>query len=143
MLPIIALTLGLIAHTNCLAATQQEVLKADSGEHSFLASTENPLISVPIENNRTTGFNWYLEEYNEKLIQPVASSYDTATSQDMQTSMVGAPGVTTWKFKVLKPAFRVPTVTKVVLRYARSWNQTSSITKTIWIFTSDYDSHTA
>lgn len=136
MTPLFALALGLIISTPCHATPKSEILSADTAEKSYLVTLENPIINIPIESNRTTGFNWYLEEYNDKLIQPLSSSY--ATDQEgLQTTMVGTPGVTTWKFKVLEPAFRVPTVTKVVLRYAKSWSHKSSITKTVWLYTSD------
>jgi predicted secreted protein len=136
MIPLIALTLGLIVSTPCHATTKPDILTADTAEKSFLVTVDNPIISIPIESNRTTGYNWYLEEYNDKLIQPLESQY-TTSHEGLQASMVGAPGVTTWKFKVLESAFRVPTVTKVVLRYAKSWSHTASITKTLWIYTSD------
>ena len=136
MTPLLALALGLIISTPCYATTSTEVLTADTAEKSFLVTLDNPIISIPIENNRTTGYNWYLEEYNDKLVQPLASSY-TTNQEGLQAGMVGAPGITTWKFKVLESAFHVPTVTKVVLRYAKSWSHKASITKTLWIYTSD------
>ena len=135
MIPLLALSLGLFINANTQAATAPEILKADSSETSYLVNSNSPLISIPLESNRTTGYNWYLEEYNEKLIQPITSYYDSDTNS-RQSGMVGTPGVTTWKFTILEPAFQVPTVTKIVLRYAKSWNQSSSITKTIWIYTS-------
>lgn len=71
---------------------------------------------IKLKSNPTTGYSWFLREYNHNLISPEKHSY-----QASNTKLIGASGYELWTFRVKPTAFVVPH--QMVLRfvYARPW----------------------
>ena len=124
------LTLCTILAAPLLSFAESNNLTVEDLDKPIVVQPGQTTIHLPIKTNRTTGYKWYLESYDSNFIHPVSSSYEAASS-----NLIGAPGVTNWKFKVLETAFCVPTVTKITLRHARTWDKDHGEKKVIWIFT--------
>ena len=88
---------------------------------------DNPIVSVTLSSNRTTGYRWFLMKLNRRLIKPVSAVFAGPANK----KLMGAPGTVTWTFKVKKAAFTVPRIMKVRLLYARPWDLSSAESKVI------------
>lgn len=73
-------------------------------------------VTIKIKSNATTGYSWFLTDYNSALLTPVFSKYVAPTS-----NLVGAAGYVEWQFSVNKAAFAVPQLTQVSMQYIRPW----------------------
>ena len=71
---------------------------------------------IHLKSNPTTGYNWFLREYDAKLITPVKHTYEAPNSK-----MMGASGYDIWTFAVKPSAFIVPQITQIRFIYTRPW----------------------
>ena len=76
----------------------------------------SPIIFLKLRSNPTTGYSWFLVQYDHHLIRPMVRKYVPAMSE-----LVGASGYDVWEFSVKPDAFVVPQMTQVTLRYLRPW----------------------
>lgn len=76
----------------------------------------SPTFILKLRSNPTTGYSWFLADYNQNLIKPIACKYVAPS-----TKMMGVPGYDVWEFRVNPKAFTVPQVTEVTLQYFRHW----------------------
>ncbi len=72
---------------------------------------------VKLKSNPTTGYSWFLREYNDKLIKPIKQSYIPGDKK-----LIGSSGYQVWVFAVQKNAFTVPQQTMLHFIYARPWD---------------------
>lgn len=73
-------------------------------------------VVIKVKSNPTTGYSWFLVNYNENLLSPISHKYYPPTSQ-----LVGASGYEIWRFRVNTAAFIMPQITTITLQYARPW----------------------
>ncbi len=86
-------------------------------ESSGIAVTaDSSQFIIKLKANPTTGYAWFLREYDDRLLTPVKYEFTAA-----QNKLVGAPGIAVWTFKAKKPAFVVPQQTVLRFVYARPW----------------------
>lgn len=85
-------------------------------QKSLLATPSSANIIIKVKSNPTTGYSWFLVNYNENLLSPISHKYYAPTSQ-----LVGASGYELWKFRVNTAAFIMPQITTITLQYARPW----------------------
>lgn len=90
---------------------------------SLMVSKAKPEFTIRLKDNPTTGYSWYLMQYNSQLIDVVKHSYEAP-----HTDLVGAPGISVWQFRLKPEAFTAPHLTTITLGYTRPW-ETKSITK--------------
>ena len=74
--------------------------------------------TVEFKSNRTTGYSWFLSQYDTHLIKPIAYQYKVPN-----VSIMGASGVSVWTFQVLPAAKSVPVITTITWLYARPWQK--------------------
>jgi inhibitor of cysteine peptidase len=86
------------------------------GSKPIVVEQASPRFTVRLNANATTGFQWFLMNYDHDLIRPTRSYYQAGNSK-----LVGAPGMSVWEFQVLSQAFRVPQVTHLEFEYRRPW----------------------
>lgn len=79
-------------------------------------TADKPQFIIKLHSNPSTGYSWFLREYDDKIIVPVKHSYEAAKNK-----LVGAPGVDVWTFRVKASAFTVPQQTVIRFVYARPW----------------------
>lgn len=83
---------------------------------SVMVSKDQPQFVIRLKANPTTGYNWFLGEYDAKLITPLKHKYEAPN-----TKLIGAPGYDVWTFAVKPTAFTVPQMTKIHFTYVRPW----------------------
>jgi predicted secreted protein len=82
----------------------------------------NPQFTIKLISNATTGYSWYLREYDHSLIMPIKHEYKAPTSQ-----LIGAPGVEYWTFRVKPEGFIMPQQTTLPFVYVRPWEVTGDV----------------
>ncbi len=99
---LIPLIIGIFA----LAAAKKDSIT--SPEQPVVVSSSHPEFEIRLASNPgSTGYIWFLKSY-DPIIEPVSMHYEAP-----KTDLVGASGVSVWKFKVNSKAFTVPQVMDV------------------------------
>jgi inhibitor of cysteine peptidase len=65
-------------------------------------SVDQPEFTIKLKSNPTTGYSWFLRDYNAALIESVSHAFQAPTDK----KLMGAPGFEVWKFKVKPAAYR-------------------------------------
>jgi inhibitor of cysteine peptidase len=91
---------------------------------AFSISADKAEFTLKVKSNPTTGFSWFLTDYNSALLEPVKHSFEAPTDK----KLVGAPGYELWTFRAKPAAFTVPQQTLIRLVYTRPWNNTEPAT---------------
>ena len=60
--------------------------------------------NITLPSNPTTGYSWFLTDYNHQLLKPVNHQYVASSNK----ALMGAGGFEVWTFDVKKEAFNVP-----------------------------------
>lgn len=105
----------LLVFTVIFASSKNIIVK--KGEDSF---------NIELEVNAGTGYNWFLEKYDGNLITPSKVMYKDNSEQ------LGGIVKTTWQFKVKHN--NVPTMSNIVFRKARPWEQENNEVSNFTIF---------
>lgn len=82
---------------------------------------------IKLKSNPTTGYSWFLREYNPNFIVPIKHSF-----QHGNEKMMGAPGYEFWTFRVKPSAFMVPHQLTIRFVYARPWQGADNSTQIIF-----------
>src|SRR5690606_29177590 len=88
---------------------------------SIQVSPASTAVVIKVKSNPTTGYSWFLVNYNEALLSPISHKYMAPKSQ-----LVGASGYEVWQFRVNAAAFIMPQITTISLQYARPWQITAT-----------------
>jgi inhibitor of cysteine peptidase len=83
----------------------------------LMVTIDQPEFVIKLKSNATTGFSWFLREYNAALIEPVSHEFEAPADK----TLMGAPGYELWKFRVKPGSFVVPQQTMIRFVYARPW----------------------
>lgn len=81
---------------------------------SVVASSTDPEFTIKIQSNPSTGFSWFLRDYNDKLLQPL-------TRKVLSAEKVGEAQYEVWTFRLKPAAFIVPQQTLIRFVYVRPW----------------------
>ncbi len=118
--------------SNAAAAQDQtQVQTPASNPNTVYISADHPQFLVQLPSNPTTGYQWYLTEYDARLIQPTGFRYQTDN-----TRLVGAPGLAIFSFKATDVAFAAPHATTINFAYSRPWENAPGEQKVIYVTTS-------
>lgn len=106
--------------------------KADNATYSedktnITVTAEQPEFVLKLKSNPTTGYSWFLQEYNSSLITPVKHFFQAPTK-----GLMGAPGFDFWTFRVKPQGFAVPQQTTIRMVYARAWESKDSETQIVF-----------
>jgi predicted secreted protein len=107
----------------CAAAAPASILTPTSSKptnkpaqaNGILTKTQ-PVYSLRLNSNATTGYAWFLVSYPHRLIKVVQHRYVAP-----KRKMPGAGGYEVWQFKAKKAALAYPQVIQVKMLYARPW----------------------
>ena len=95
-----------------------------------IPSNQNTL-TLQLKANPSTGYQWFLENYNSTYFTYLGYHYLAPQSNDTAGKMTGVPGMAQFTFQV-NPAFhQAPLVSKIHLIYARAWNMDADATDTV------------
>jgi inhibitor of cysteine peptidase len=95
--------------------TPPTVFTAD--KPNITVSAAQPTFSLKLKANPTTGFLWFLRDYDASLVTPVSHQYEKPDSK-----LMGAPGYDIWTFKMKPAAFIVPRQTTLRMIYTRPFS---------------------
>lgn len=77
-------------------------------------TAEDTQITITMSENPTTGYIWFLTDYNAAFLTPIDRQYTAPSSK-----LAGAPGTVTWHFKSM---VTVPAITQVTFSANRPWS---------------------
>ena len=99
-----------------------------SSDHlSISVSKIDPEFTIQLKSNPTTGYSWFLRQYNADLVDPIGHYF-----QVPHTKMIGAPGIEVFRFRMKPAAFVVPQHTALSFVYARPWVSTENTTTLVF-----------
>jgi inhibitor of cysteine peptidase len=107
------------AKTNHSYNKQNSNISVDSSHPEFV---------IKLKSNPSTGYSWYLREYDANLVVPTKHSF----SKSSQPGLVGAPGYESWIFEVKPAGFIVPQQTLIRFVYARPWQAADDTTQLVF-----------
>lgn len=90
-------------------------------QSNVIVKKSQPQFSIKLKSNPTTGYSWFLREYNSKFILPLKHQFEKPTKQ-----LVGASGYEIWTFRVKPAGFSVPQQTQIRFVYTRPWQAKES-----------------
>lgn len=122
----------LIAGSATLHAKTGKEIKADTiyteAKQNILVTADNPEFTLQLKSNPTTGYSWFLREYDANLVTPVKHSFQKSTDE----RLMGAPGFERWTFRVKPGSFTVPQQTTLRLIYTRPWQGSDGSTQLVF-----------
>jgi inhibitor of cysteine peptidase len=87
-------------------------------QKTIVVKSSDPIFYITLQANPgSTGYSWFLKDYDSAIIKPLGKSFHAA-----KTRLIGAGGYEKWEFMVRGSAFNVPQITSVTLIYARPWD---------------------
>ncbi len=120
----------------CLLLSMNFVFAASDANKTipvYMENTKNisvtekqPMFSFRLKSNPTTGYSWFLREYNANFITPVKHDFQAPERKLPEIKLMGASGYETWTFLVKPAAFQVPQQIKIRLIYMRPWESDDS-----------------
>lgn len=113
--------------TSKTANAKDAIVYTENKQNIFIDAS-HPDFTIKLKSNPTTGFSWFLREYNPNLITPMQHSFIKPDEK-----LIGAPGYELWSFHVKSPAFTVPHQTLIRLVYTQPW-QSNDTTATQLLF---------
>ena len=96
-------------------------------KQNIVVTANQPDFSIELKSNPTTGYSWFLREYDANLITAVKHKF-----QKGDQNLMGSPGYEIWTFHVKPTAFVVPQQTSIRFIYARPWQGSESSTQVIF-----------
>ncbi len=95
---------------------------------SFIVTNNQPTFIIKLKSNPTTGYSWFLREYDDSLITPVKHSFEKSS----ETNLMGAPGYELWTFTIKPSGFTVPQQTALRFVYTRPWQSNDGSTQSVF-----------
>lgn len=93
-----------------------------------MVTSNAPDFVIKLIANPTTGYSWFLRDYNGNLLTP--SKHEVKAPENKK--LVGAPGYEMWTFHVKPSAFIVPQQTMIRFVYARPWETADNSTQLVF-----------
>jgi|GEM_PF-1256514 len=95
-------------------------------------SAQHPEFTLQLKSNPTTGYAWFLRDYDSHFIVPIKHSFQAGNAK-----LLGAPGYEFWTFQVKPDAFVVPHQLTIRFVYIRPWQSTDNGTQMIFRITTE------
>jgi inhibitor of cysteine peptidase len=97
-------------------------------EKAMVVSAGQKQLVVSLTANATTGYQWYVGQYDHQLLKLKNYSYQAPNS-----NLMGAPGKAVFTFEVKSEFTAAPQITQIQFVYGRAWDVASSSTKLITV----------
>lgn len=104
------------------AAQKAEVKTYLQDKPAIMVNADSAIFIVKLKSNPTTGYSWFLREYDSNLLAPIKHEVEASTDKNL----VGASGYELWTFKVKPAGFVVPQQTLIRFTYLRPWDVADS-----------------
>jgi len=108
------MSLGLFGCSSAGPAASSAVSVDDSSSGKQVEIAAGGTLTVTLESNQTTGFQWKLKSVGDTSV--LQSQGDTYNAPE-DTGMVGAGGEEVWTFKALKPG-----TSSLSMEYSQPWD---------------------
>ncbi len=95
---------------NFLFAENNNIVQATNSKPNFL---------IKIKSNPSTGYKWYIKDYDRNLLYLTKHDY---VAPKKEGGLVGAAGEEQWGFRLAPGANNASYVTEVTLVYMRPWD---------------------
>jgi predicted secreted protein len=95
---------------------------------AFMITSDKPVFVIKLKSNATTGYSWFLREWDAGLIEPVKHQVEAPADK----KLMGAPGYELWTFRAKSAAFVVPEETTIRFVYARPWESGENATQLVF-----------
>ena len=123
---IVMLTFSAITYAaQTTTTTNKNIYTEDS--LNILATADQPQFTLKLKSNPTTGYSWFLREYDGNVLTPIKHIFQAPDSK-----LMGAPGYEIWTFRVKPTGFLVPQQTTIRMIYARPWQGADNSTQLIF-----------
>lgn len=113
---VVSLLLAIWSLANAAIKSSEERAFYGAADKNILVEASNPTFVIKLKSNPSTGYAWFIREYDSNLLEIVGHEYQPANKK-----LIGASGSDFWTFKVKADAFKFPQQTTVSLVYARPW----------------------
>lgn len=123
---ILTITFSLIA----FSATKNNTIYTED-EPNVVVDAKHPEFTIKLKSNPTTGYTWFLREYDMNFIIPIKHYFQKPEKKEA----LGAPGFEFWTFRVKPAGFIVPQQTLIRFNYARPWERADNPTQTAFLVT--------
>ncbi len=87
------------------------------------------LLHVNLKANATTGYQWYVSQYNHNLLQLIGYQYQAPDSD-----LIGAGGQAQFTFRAKADFLLNPQITRIVFDYTQPWNKKSGKKMIVKVF---------
>lgn len=126
----LTLLLALVISTNIFALPATTATNEIVTQEKPIAvvSPNKTTFEIQLKSNPTTGYSWFLRDYNNNLLEPVKHEFIAPKDK----KLAGAPGMESWKFKAKPAAFLVPQETTIRFVYMRPWEQANNVTQIVF-----------
>lgn len=91
-------------------------------------NANQPIFTIQLPSNPTTGYAWFLRENDSNLIVPIQHRFIHANSK----KLIGAPGYEMWTFRVRPKGFVVPREILLRFIYTRAWEISNNETQLVF-----------
>lgn len=123
---VISLMLFLTLQANAMGEKPMQMKTVDATK-PILIDSKNPIFTVKLKANPSTGYAWYLKHVDSQFI-PLANIEQHY--QQVDNKALGASGYDYWTFRLNPTALQVPAITSVTLVYRRGWEMSEKDAKT-------------
>lgn len=103
--------------TSLFAQTEDKNIFTED-KTGITVTADQPQFTIKLKSNPTTGYLWFLRDYDHNLLTPLKHVFEANTDK----KLMGAPGYEIWVFKMKPTAFIVPQQTVIRLIYSRPWD---------------------
>jgi inhibitor of cysteine peptidase len=83
----------------------------------IILSSNAKQVTINMVSNPTTGYSWYLKDYDERLFIPFSHTYFSPTAKK-----IGKAGAESFVFNVQRKASKVKRLSQLTFIYLRPWN---------------------
>lgn len=121
MRKLLAVLTGVFVAGGSWAQTANQPLSVTNPKKAIVVPADQNQFQLVLAANPTTGYRWFLVTIDHHLLQPVSTKYLPANPK-----MMGSGGMAVWTFQLKRSHLVVPQLTKLELRYARTWQMDDS-----------------
>lgn len=99
------------------AQTSDETNTSTDTKKPIIVRSSSPIFTIRLAANATTGYQWYLVDYDPRFIKLLEQQYVNTQNKHL----LGAPGISVWRFQAQQIAFIAPHATHITFEYRRAW----------------------
>lgn len=103
-------------------------IKGADPAQAIMVKPNQQSFSIILQANATTGFRWFLRNYNRHYFRFISDTYIAPN-----TKLIGAPGLAKFTFDVERAFHRGPFISPIHFSYAQPWNLSSKQHATYYV----------